>query len=416
MKIVHTVESYLPSRHGMAEVVRQLSERLVARGHEVTVATSRDKRRQSDEIQGVRVAGFSVSGKQALGIRGEADRYQTFIKTCGADVVVNFAAQQWATDLVLPIIDTLECKKVLVPTGFSALRDKRFKKYFQSLATVMAKYDACVYLSDTYRDAAWARSQGLDNGVLIPNGAAAEEFDQIKQAGWRERHGIRPDDFLIVHIAGYVSPAKGQLDAIRIVGKAQLGNTCLLLVCPEFGKSTAKSLHWRVWAKAVIALVKGRRSEALPARLAIELRKLWGWDQSKSLRCLSLDRLDTVQALLAADLMLFPSHVECSPLVLFEAAASRTPFLATPAGNTEEICEWLGNGMVLPSEPLNDAQQGVRAMIDESAKILKELVDDQRKRHEMAEKGYRQWRQHFTWERITDQYEALYRELRRKTA
>ena len=40
MKILHTVESYLPARHGMSEVVRQVSERLVAKGHEVTVATS----------------------------------------------------------------------------------------------------------------------------------------------------------------------------------------------------------------------------------------------------------------------------------------------------------------------------------------------------------------------------------------
>jgi len=39
MKILHTVESYTPSINGMQQVVKQLSERLVLLGHDVTVAT-----------------------------------------------------------------------------------------------------------------------------------------------------------------------------------------------------------------------------------------------------------------------------------------------------------------------------------------------------------------------------------------
>ena len=43
MKILHTVEFYHPSVGGMQEVVKQLSERLVRLGHNVTVATSQLK-------------------------------------------------------------------------------------------------------------------------------------------------------------------------------------------------------------------------------------------------------------------------------------------------------------------------------------------------------------------------------------
>ena len=41
MKILHTVELYHPSQGGMQEVVKQISERLVKLGHEVTVATTK---------------------------------------------------------------------------------------------------------------------------------------------------------------------------------------------------------------------------------------------------------------------------------------------------------------------------------------------------------------------------------------
>ena len=104
MKILHTVESYLPARHGMSEVVRQISEGLVRKGHEVWVATSRDPRRKTGQIRGVKIREFSVFGKSAFGIYGEAETYQRFLLESDAEVIVNFAAQQWATDLMLPLL------------------------------------------------------------------------------------------------------------------------------------------------------------------------------------------------------------------------------------------------------------------------------------------------------------------------
>ena len=55
---------------------------------------------------------------------------------------------------------------------------------------------------------------------------------------------------------------------------------------------------------------------------------------------------EVVEAFFAADLFLFPSLIECSPLVLFEAAAAGTPFIATDVGNSREIAEWTGAGLI----------------------------------------------------------------------
>ena len=120
MKILHTVEFYSPSIGGMQEVVRQLSERLARLGHDVTVATTRLPERTEKTINGVKIEEFSISGNAVRGMSGEVERYQTFLVDSDFDVITNFAAQQWATDAMLSILDRIEAKRVLVPTGFSA--------------------------------------------------------------------------------------------------------------------------------------------------------------------------------------------------------------------------------------------------------------------------------------------------------
>ena len=59
-----------------------------------------------------------------------------------------------------------------------------------------------------------------------------------------------------------------------------------------------------------------------------------------------LERQDLIQAYLAADLFVFASRIEYSPLVLFEAAAAGTPFLTVPVGNADEIVRWTGGGVL----------------------------------------------------------------------
>src|SRR5665647_3566584 len=146
MKILHTVQSYLPSRHGMQEVVTQLSENLLKMGHDVTIATVYDENRTSNVINGVKIAEFKIKGNFVSGMTGEIGLYQNFLKSNDFDIITNFAAQQWATDLMLPILKELKAKKVFVPTGFSALNIPSYKAYFENMKTWMKGYDANVFL------------------------------------------------------------------------------------------------------------------------------------------------------------------------------------------------------------------------------------------------------------------------------
>ena len=94
LKIVHCVEGYPPSQGGMAEVVRQLSERMAAQGHHVTVFTSAHAERPDGVLNGVHVRGFAVTGNMVRGMHGAVDAYREAVMRSQADVVVLFAAQQ----------------------------------------------------------------------------------------------------------------------------------------------------------------------------------------------------------------------------------------------------------------------------------------------------------------------------------
>jgi glycosyltransferase involved in cell wall biosynthesis len=130
---------------------------------------------------------------------------------------------------------------------------------------------------------------------------------------------------------------------------------------------------------------------------------------NKKLIVTSLPRKETVAAYRAADLFLFPSNIECSPLVLFECMAAKTPFLTTDVGNAAEIIGWSGAGRLLPT--IKDPSGYCKAEIDSSAEMLRDSYNQPIERAAMKTAGFEAWQERFTWERITKSYEALYVDL-----
>src|SRR6266404_4503257 len=142
MNILHTVEFYYPSVGGAQEVVRQLSEHIAGLGHEVTVATTQLPEREKLTHNGVKIAEFAISGNRVRGIEGDVDEFHRFVTNGDFDVVMNYAAQQWASDLFFDVIDQVEAWKVFVPCGYSALFDPAYEQYFAEMPGILRKYDA----------------------------------------------------------------------------------------------------------------------------------------------------------------------------------------------------------------------------------------------------------------------------------
>ncbi len=384
MKILHTVELYHPSQGGMQEVVKQISERLVKLGHEVTVATTKLPGRKNKIINGVKIEEFDIKGNLVRGFGGEVEKYKEFLINSDFDVITNFAAQQWASDLAFEMLDKIKGKKVFVPTGFSGFYLPEYKDYFKKMKSWMRKYDMNVFLSNDYRDINFARKNGIKKIKLIPNGASEEEFIGKNNINIKEKLNIPKNNFFILHVGSHTG-AKGHREAIQIFEKAKITNATFLIIGNSFGGGCTK-----------YCFIKEKLFNLSPKRIF----------DKKKLIITSLSRPETVSAYKQADLFLFPSNIECSPLVLFECMASKTPFLTTDVGNAKEIISWSKSGLLLPT--VKNKNNYSKVKINESAKLLENISANFKERNFMGKTGFNTWKNRFTWEKITNEYENLY--------
>jgi glycosyltransferase involved in cell wall biosynthesis len=381
LRILHCVEFYHPSPGGAQAVVRQVSEELVRRGHEVTVATTRLPDREERELNGVRIEEFEVSGNAVNGISGEAERYRAFVAESDFDVLMTYAAQQWTTDALLPVLDEIPYRKVLAPCGFSGLGDPAYRRYFEELPAALARFNRLIFHSSTYQDIEFAREGGLDDLAVVPNGAARGEFESL-DTSFRERHGIQPDEPLLLTVGPH-NWVKGHALAIEAFRRAGLDRGTIVVIG---NKPLRLGCQWDC------------RRRAATTRLGSRGRK----------RVIVLDapRDEVLAAYRAADLFVFGSQIECSPLVLFEACASATPFVSVGCGNAAEIAEWTGGGIVVPSKREDGRVTAEPAAL---ADEIDRLFGDASARRGYAESGRAAWQREFTWEEIAGRYEQAYR-------
>lgn len=389
MKILHTVEFYHPHVGGAQEVVRRVSEGLAGRGHDVTVATTRLPERHEHVVNGVRIAEFDVRGNAVRGIEGEASRYQAFLRAGEFDVMMNYAAQNWTTDLAFEVVDQLSFPSVLVPCGFSALGHPAFAEYFTAMPEVMRRYARIILHGNGYRDAAFARQHGITHTSVVPNGAAQAEF-LVTHDSFRARHGIPPARFLVLSVGSHTGE-KGHREAMLAFRRARIGPATLVIIGNEVGGASCLA-DCRREARRTRLLSLGRKQVLL----------------------LNLPRAQVVEAYHDADLFLFPSNIECSPIVLFEAIAAKTPFIATACGNAEEIVEWTGGGRIVPTTRFENGH--VRCDVGELARLIESLAGDPAERQRLAAAGHAAWQQRFQWEQIVGEYERVYRSVSDRAA
>lgn len=395
MKILHTVEFYYPSIGGSQEVVRQLSERMVKMGHDVTVATTKLPHRESLKHNGVKIVEFDISGNTVNGIKGEKKKYQEFLKKSKFDAVMNYATQQWATDLFFDVIEDVSIPvKVLVPVGFSALYDERYQDYFKKMPELLKKYDATVYLAETYRDIDFAKEHGVNNIRIIPNGADENEFRDLDPHEidlFKARYGVGGTVFITV---GNHTAEKGHVEAIKAFKRLPILNATLIIA--GSGKEDE-------------GCYKFCHEQALRAN-----------NQKRFLgkRIITLDgsnRELVVQAMKASDIFVFFSNIEASPLVLFETVAAGVPFVASASGNNDEIAKWTGAGIIVKSHPRPNGR--VEVDMKDSVIKLTRLSRNNKLRDQMGSAGRKTWQKKYTWEHLAEEYIDLYeRVLKKKKA
>lgn len=374
MNILFTVEFYEPHKGGAEEVVKQLAERLVERGYAVTVATTSLVERVSTTLNGVHIEEFSLSGNETRGVHGdstEIERYKKFILGGHFDMMINYAAQIWTTDLAFDVLDAFNGKKILVPCGYSGLHDSLYVDYFKKLPEVLKKYDRLVYLSCCYQDRIFGKEHELENKeVEIPNGAAVEEFIGGAIDDVKKKLGITTK-YLLITVANHYRD-KGHQFVIEAFLKMKRDDATLLIVGNNPGSSFLGKAK---------QFLKGCHKTCLMQSVM----------HSNIVLMSGSNRNEVVSVYKQADLFLFGSKIECAPLVLYESFASKTSFISTNVGNVGDYADYVK----LITTP---AKMALKA---------NELLDDGIVRNNLAQRAFTLWHEKYTWDIIVDMYEKL---------
>lgn len=491
MRLLFCCEFYYPSVGGVQEVMRQIAERMVARGHDVTVATSRLPNRDFSDHNGVKIVEFGVAGNNVRGIDGEVERYTAFVESFVCDAILIKAAQQWTFDALWPVLDNIQARKVFIPCGFSGLHEPAYTGYFEKLPDILRKFDHLIFYAENYRDVDFTRHHQIEQFSILANGASEIEFGVAQDPGFRDKHGI-PRDSAVLLTVGSMTGVKGHRELLeafvrlkttrRHVTFIMNGNPppkpVVTLSRNKPGQSTASTataivqdpaptrpgLRERcvriyreeglkgIWDRINLRLGLTRRLNAIVYtwRTAGGILRTEGWlgirlrlmqrigprlersgliqwmpasfkafqnpmsfwiaeakknPQHKLLVIADYPRDELVQAYMAADLFVFASNIEYSPLVLFESAAAGTAFLSVPVGNAEEIARWTGAGLICPAD--KDSRGYTRAVPEVLAREIASAIENPARLEALGAAGHAAWKARYTWDYITGQYEAI---------
>jgi glycosyltransferase involved in cell wall biosynthesis len=425
--------------------MRQIAERMAARGHDVTVATSRHPRRKSNLVNGVKIREFKAGGKMVYGLNGQIDEYRKFVRTFEADAILIMAAQQWSFDALWPVLKDIKARKVFIPCGFSGLYEPDFADYFRQLPDVLRKFDHLIFNAEKYRDIDFVKNIELRNFTVLPNGISEGDFEREPDGQIRQKLAIPEDAFLFLTVGNPIE-AKGHRDVVDAFSRLDTGGQSAVLLSiagwPASGLGSSRrggGLTQLVRRKVINSpLGTAVRYADVAARRLFHIVRFEGWDGIKQLvrrqlattdppvpplesiesmaakasaqpfKCViltDLERQDLVQAYLAADLFVFASRVEYSPLVLFEAAAAGTPFLTVPVGNADEIVRWTGGGMLC--EAAKDRRGYTRVDPGTLAGEMARCMNDRETLSRIGATARERWRNHFTWQIVTGYYEDI---------
>jgi|SRR4029453_16072837 glycosyltransferase involved in cell wall biosynthesis len=378
MRILQAAHSYYPERNGIAEVVARISEGLVARGHEVHVATGSSPRRlgPTTNINGVTVHSFPVEGEWFRGMRGPVGDYVDFVLQGNWDVVVNHAGQSWPFDALLDHVPALKAGRVYVPHGMSAINNPKWKAYFGRMPEILGQYDHVVCLSEIFDEKPFCDRHGIRHCTVISNGVDLAEFEQ-QQLGVRDRWGIG-GKAMVLNVSNH-NPAKCHARLHRLARRFDPDEATFVQIGNSFpaGRFNLGRLGVRggCYYRCMLESARGRAFRSLHDRRRAEI----------------------LSAYKEADVFVLTSTWEASPVVVLEAMAAGLPWIAFDVGNVREH----RGGVVVQDEA--DLEQ-----------TLRRWLQDPSERARLGAEGRARIHERHDWRELVIRYENVFLEAARR--
>jgi len=407
MRILMCCEFYPPSVGGVQRVMQEVAENLVQRGHAVTVTTTWLPERSFKELNGVNVREFKISGNRVMGLNGELDGYRRLVVSGGFDVILINAAQQWAFDALWEVLPQIKARKVHIPCGYSGFYQPRYADYYREMPDILRRFDHLIFHASDYRDINFCRRHHLSRYSIIPNGASRNEFENPPALDFRRQAGLAGDRFIFLSL-GSPPFQKGHLEVARAYARLKLPFDSALILNGNYSPREDLRLQpaetrLKVRAQHAVRCLSGRGGHpAVEFEKAVRAARR---DPGKQLFISDLPRKELIAAFFASDLFVFASHVDYSPLVLFESAAAGLPFISVPVGNAAEIARWTEGGIICPANTDREGNTRVAPIV--LAREMQQLASNRKQLERLSRCGRENWRQRFSWDKIAQRYEEI---------
>ena len=375
MNILICCEFFNPSIGGAEKVALELAKNFIIKGHKVSIATSKfnNKLRKFEIYNKIKIYRFKVFGNYKKGISGEIDNYRNFLKNNKFDAILFYAAQQWTFDAALPILDKINSNMYLATCGFSGLKKIGYKKYYKYLINKIKKLNKNIVHSKNYIDKKFLTKNNIHNDILIFNGAD-ESFNKDIYKDFFKLNAIKKVNKNILNVSNYKFN-KGQDLAIIIFFLLNFNKKTNLIFIGEKFNSKIYYIYLNILKFFTEFFCKNKKIYFLE----------------------SLSRKKTLSAFFSHDVFLFTSRLECSPLVLFEAAAAGLPFISLKSGNTNEIAKWTKAGIT------------VNNIFNASRKLSFFLKNEQYCSH-LSQNGKKGYKEKYNWKNISKMYLKIFKD------
>ncbi len=348
MKIAHVAPEYYPVIGGVGQVVRELAERQIKEGHDVSVfVPDWDKKERmsikSEVINGVKVfrcrhimqiANFSTIWPSVLVklIKGNFDIIHSH----------NFGHLH----VFLSAIASKLTKARHIHTTHCPWSDAKrstlgkiglFISYNIFSRWVLRTADAIIAITP------WEIEQikkygGLKNKItVIPNGMSKEFFIRIRDNDFKKKNKIQEDKKIILFL-GRLNQTKGPDQFVKIAK----------LILPE--------------RKNVFFVIRGP-DEGMKSTV----KKMIGNEKNILLLDKTLDKKELIKTYQSADIYVMPSYREGLPLTLFEAMASGLPIVATPVNGIPYELKDGVNGLLFNYEDIEGFKKGIINLLDDNS-------------------------------------------------
>lgn len=403
MNILLCCEHFHPSIGGVQKMMYELGVRFVKQGHKVTVATGWRSDRKQKAVDGIDIISFRIAGNATSGMKGELQAYQNFLINGRFDFLLVMAAQQWTFDAMLSVLEKIPYKKFHIPCGYSGFYLRRYKKYYKAMSAHLRKFDQLIYNASKYRDIDYARRNGVTNISVIPAGASEFEFVEGNAGKIREELGVNEDRFLYLSVG---APAfnKGHKEILQAYLLLEVPFASTLVLNGNYDKPLQITMRNAISSPREIFKEMAMRALGRSSYNIIRLARR-NRDPKKRIIFSNLEREKLIHLFFSADLFLFASHVEYSPLVIYECLAAGLPFLSIPVGNVDEIVKWSGGGVICAGT-ISKKGYSLATPVTFSRE-MRNLSLDQARRAGLSTAGRQAWLERFTWGAIAKQIEAL---------